>query len=149
MNPPSSNNNPHGVGNNPPISANMAAQHWKIKVFLPTYKGKTDPHIYMQEFNNVCLANQENTNAIKLQLFLFTLKNIALEWYSQFGPNHFPDWPLLKAALFFRFRTKISEGEVTKSLGSLKQKKDETIEEFYKKVIVELIHTVGSFFTIN
>lgn len=46
----------------------------------------------MQEFNNVCLANQEDANAIKIQLFPVTLKKKSLEWYSQFGPNHFPDW---------------------------------------------------------
>ena len=35
------------------------------------------------------------------------------------------------------FRTKKSEGEVIESLGSLKQNKDETIEVFYKRVMVE------------
>lgn len=36
-----------------------------------------------------------------------------------------------------RFRTKKSEGEVIESLGSLKQKNDETFEEFYESVMVE------------
>ena len=114
----------------------MAAQR-RTKVPLPTYKGKTDPDTYMQEFNNVCLANQEDTDAIKLQLFPVTLKKRALEWYSQFGPNHFPDWPSLGLAFLMRFRTKKSEGEVIESLSSLKQKKDETVEEFYERVMVE------------
>ena len=86
-----SNNNFPSIGNNPPSSVNMAAPHRRTKVPLPTYKGKTDPDTYMQEFNNVCLANQEDTDAIKLQLFPITLKKRALEWYSQFGPNHFLD----------------------------------------------------------
>ena len=137
VNPPPANNNPPGVGNNPPSAANMAAPHRRTKVPLPTYKGKTDPDTYMQEFNNVCLANQEDTDAIKLQLFPVTLKKRALEWYSQFGPNHFPDWPSLGLAFLMRFRTKKSEGEVIESLGSLKQKKDETVEEFYERVMVE------------
>ena len=36
-----------------------------------------------------------------------------------------------------RFRTKKSEGEVIESLGSFKQKKDEIVEEFYERVMVE------------
>ena len=68
VSPPPANNN------NPPNSSNMAVPHRKIKVPLSTYKGKTDPDTYMQEFNNVCLANQEDTDAIKLQLFPVTLK---------------------------------------------------------------------------
>ena len=135
--PPPINTNFPGVGNNPPNSANMAAQQRRTKVPLPTYKGKTDPDTYMQEFNNVCLANQEDTDAIKLQLFPVTLKKRALEWYSQFGPNYFPDWPSLGTAFLMRFRSKKSEGEVIESLGSLKQKKDETVEEFYERVMVE------------
>ena len=66
----------------------MATQQRRTKIPLPTYKGKTNPDTYMQEFNNVWLANQEDTNAIKLQLFPITLKKRALEWYCQFGPNH-------------------------------------------------------------
>ena len=115
----------------------MAAQPRRTKVPLPTYKGKTDPDTYMQKFNNVCLANQKDTDAIKLQLFPVTLKKRALEWYSQFAPNHFSDWPALRAAFLMRFRIKKSEGEVIESLGSLKQKKDETMEEFYERVMVE------------
>ena len=130
--PPVNNNNPLGVGNNAPNVANMAALQRRTKVPLPTYKGKIDPDTYMQEFNNVCFANQEDTDAIKLQLFPVTLKKRALEWYSQFGPNHFPDWPTLGTAFLMRFRTKKSEGEVIESLGSLKQKKDEAVEEFYE-----------------
>ena len=57
VNPPSNNNNPLGVGNNPPNAANMAVQHRRTKVPFPIYKGKTDSNTYMQEFNNVCLAN--------------------------------------------------------------------------------------------
>ena len=132
--PPNNNNTSPGVGND---SANMAAQPQKTKVPLPTYNGKTDPDTYMQEFNNVCLANQEDTDAMKLQLFSVTLNKKTLEWYSQFGPNHFSDWPSLGAAFLMRFRTKKSKDEVIESLGSLKQKKDETIEEFYERVIVE------------
>ena len=135
--PPANNNNVPSFGNNPSNPANMAAQPRRTKVPLPTYKGKTDPDTYMQEFNNVCLANQEDTDAIKLQLFPVTLKKRALEWYSQFGPHHFPDWPSLGAAFLMRFRSKKSEGEVIESLGSLKQKKDETVEEFYERVMVE------------
>ena len=84
----------------------MATQHLRTKVPLPTYKGKTYPDTYMQEFNDVCLANQEDIDAIKLQLFFITLKKRALEWYSQFGPNHFPNWPALGATFLMRFRTK-------------------------------------------
>jgi hypothetical protein len=72
--PPPNNNNPLGGGNNSPNPANMASQLQRAKVPLPTYKGKTDSSTYMQEFNNVCLANQEDTDAIKLQLFPVTLK---------------------------------------------------------------------------
>ena len=115
----------------------MAAPQRRTKVPLPTYKGKTDPDTYMKEFNNVCLANPEDTDAIKLQLFPVTLKKRALEWNFQFVPNQFPYWPSLGLALFMRFRTKKSKGEVIESLGSLKQKKNETIEEFYERVMVE------------
>ena len=94
--PPPNNNNPLGVGNNPSNSTNMVAQPRRTKVPLPTYKGKINLNTYMQEFNNVCLSNQEDTYAIKLQLYMVTLKRRALEWYSQFGPNHFPDWPALE-----------------------------------------------------
>ena len=80
--PPANSNNPPGVGNNSPNPANMVAQPRRTKVPLPTYKGKMDPNTYMQEFNNVCLTNQENMDAIKLQLFPVTLKKQALEWYS-------------------------------------------------------------------
>lgn len=69
----------------------MATQPRIMKVPLPTYKGKSDPSTYMQEFNNACFANQEDTTAIKLQLFMVTLKKLAFEWYSQSDPNHFMD----------------------------------------------------------
>ena len=78
---PSDTNNSSRVGSNPPNPANMAAPQRRTKVPLPTYKGKTDPDTYMQEFNNVCLANQEDTDAIKLQFFPVTLKKKTLEWY--------------------------------------------------------------------
>ena len=133
----SSNTNTFGVENHPPNPASMAAPQRRTKVPLPTYKGKTDPDTYMHEFDNVCLANQEDTDAIKLHLFLVTLKKQALEWYSQFGPNYFPDWPTLGIAFLMRFKSKKSEGEVIESLGSLKQKKDEIVKEFYEKVMVE------------
>ena len=131
------NNNPHGAGNNPPNPTNMATQPRRTKVPSPTYKGKTHPDTYMQEFTNVCLAKQEDLDAIKLQLFLVTLKKRTLEWYFQFGPNHFPDWPTLGIAFLMRFKTKKSEGEVTDSLGSLNQKKYETIEEIFERVMVD------------
>ena len=46
--PPPNNNNPPSVGNNPPNSAKMASQPRRMKVSLPTYKGKTDPDTFMQ-----------------------------------------------------------------------------------------------------
>jgi hypothetical protein len=55
--PPINSNNPLGVGNSAPNAANMAAPQRRTKVPLPTYKGKTDPDTYLEEFNNVCLAN--------------------------------------------------------------------------------------------
>ena len=59
----------------------MVAQPRRTKVPSPTYKGKIDLDTYIQEFNNVCPTNQEDANAIKLQLFHVTLKKRALEWY--------------------------------------------------------------------
>jgi hypothetical protein len=91
----------------------------------------------MQEFSNVCLANQEDTGAIKLQLFLVTFHKMSFRKVFAFGPNHFPDWPALGVAFLMRFRIEKSEGEVVESLGSLKQKKDKMIEEFCERIMVE------------
>jgi hypothetical protein len=46
---------------------------------LPTYKGKEDPDTYIQEYVNICHANQEGTDGEKLRLFPVTLKKKALE----------------------------------------------------------------------
>ena len=35
----------------------MATQQWRIKFPLLTYKGNTNLDAYIQEFDNVCLAN--------------------------------------------------------------------------------------------
>jgi hypothetical protein len=66
------------------------------KIPLPTYKGKEDLDTYIQEYVNICHANQEGTDAKKLRLFPVTLKKKALEWYTQFPANHFVDWNDLK-----------------------------------------------------
>ena len=77
--PPANNNTVPSFRNNPSNPTNMVAQPRRTKVPLPTYKGKTDPDTYMQEFNNVCLANQKDTDEIKLQLFPVTLNQRTLE----------------------------------------------------------------------
>lgn len=62
-------------------------------------KGKGDPNTYIQEYVNICHANQEGTNVEKLRLFLVTLKMKALEWYTQFPVNHFLNWNDLRTSL--------------------------------------------------
>lgn len=44
----------------------IGAMARRSKAPLPSYKGKNDPDTYLQEFNNVCTANQEAANPIKL-----------------------------------------------------------------------------------
>ena len=56
----------------------------RSKMPLLNYKGKNDLYTYLQEFNNVCTANQEAADAIKLQLYPVTLRMKALKWYIQF-----------------------------------------------------------------
>lgn len=64
----------------------------------------------------------------------YHLEETIIGFVFQFGPNHFLDWPTLRIVFLTRVRTKKSEGKNIESLGSLKQKGDETIEEFYGKV---------------
>src|ERR1700738_3143687 len=106
------------------------------KIPLPTYKGKKDPDTYIQEYVNICHANQEGTDAEKLRLFPVTLKKKALEWYTQFPANHFMNWNDLKTTFIQRFRSTKSEGEIINNLSHVKQKKDESVEEFYERVMV-------------
>ena len=59
-------------------------------------KGKGDPNTYIQEYVNICQANQEGTNAEKLRLFPVSLKKKALEWYTQFPVHQFLNWKNIK-----------------------------------------------------
>lgn len=76
----------------------MPTQPQRMKVPLPNYKSKIERDIYIQQFNNVFLANEKTIDVLELQIFHITLKKQACNRYSQFGPNHFPNLPTLRIA---------------------------------------------------
>ena len=84
----------------------------------------------------MCIANQENMDAEKMSLFPCTLKKKEIEWYLQFAPTHFANWDELRQAFFHRFRPNKMERELIDGLQNEKQKKHETVEELYKRIMI-------------
>ncbi|KAL3689923.1 hypothetical protein R1sor_016232 [Riccia sorocarpa] len=101
----------------------------------PKYKGVTkdgEADEFMEQFENVAIANKEQSDVDKFRIFPSLLRKSARKWFNHMNSPK-ADWDELKNSFIERFRSLDFKHIVLKRLGSLERKRKESLQDYEER----------------
>ncbi|KAL3682293.1 hypothetical protein R1sor_000315 [Riccia sorocarpa] len=101
----------------------------------PKYKGVTkdgEADEFMEQFENVAIANKEQSDVDKFRIFPSLLRKSARKWFNH-TKSPKADWDELKNSFIERFRSLDFKHIVLKHLGSLERKRKESLQDYEER----------------
>jgi hypothetical protein len=84
----------------------------------------------------VCVTNGEDIDDHKLQYFPNSLKGRTIDWFATYETTHLTaTWGEVQCAFINRFNEIRNEGQVATTLKYAKQKKYESVEDYYDRFL--------------
>ncbi len=83
----------------------------------------------------VCVTNGKDIDRHKLQYFPNSLNGKVVNWFRRYETAHLTTWAKVQHAFITQFNEIRSEGQLVIALGYVKQKKYESIEDYYDRFL--------------
>jgi len=107
-----------------------------LHIQLSKYHDDDDLVIHIRQLTKVCVINGKDTNNHKLQFFPIFLKRITIDWFAKYEMAHLvATWGEVQQDFINRFSEIRSEGQMAATLKCAKQKKYESIKDYYDRFL--------------
>jgi hypothetical protein len=107
-----------------------------LKIYLLKYHDNGNPTLHMWQLTKVCVTNGKDTNCHKLQYFPNSRRGKVANLFGRYEIAHpTMTWAKAQRAFITRFNEIRNEGQATIASWHAKQKKHESIEDYYDQFL--------------
>jgi hypothetical protein len=121
----------------------ITATHYEIKPStiksIPTFLGLTheNPYDFLSEFQTICSTIQLagfTEDALKMRLFVFTLKDRAKHWFQSLEPNSISSWHQLQQVFLKQYFPIGRTNDTRRAITSITQYEGEPFHETWERL---------------
>lgn len=107
-----------------------------LEIQLPKYHNNEDLILHIRQLTKVCVTNGENTKNKNLQYFPNSLKGRIVNQFERYETTHpITTWVEVQCVFITWFNEIKTKGQVPTTLRYVKQKKYETVEDYYDRFL--------------